>query len=913
MADSQTHDEMPKAYEPNKVESKWYDFWLEKGYFTARIDHAKHPFVIIHPPTNITGEMHLGTALVATLQDIMTRWHRMKGDPTLWLPGLDHAGIATQVLVERALAKEGIDRRQLGREKFLERVWEWANRYRRTIVDQHKRLGASLDWSRLRFTMDEGPSRAVRTTFVRLYEKGLIYRGERIISWCPRCATALSDLEVEHQDVQGHLYYIRYHFADGNGFITVATTRPETLLGDTAVAVNPNDSRYKNAVGRKLIVPAVKRIIPVIADEAIDPAFGTGAVKVTPAHDPVDFEIGQRHGLELINIMNLDATLNENAGPYKGMERFAGRKALLEDLEKDGLLEKAEIYSHAVGHCQRCRTMVEPLVSKQWFVNMKPLADPAIKAVVEDRIRIIPDHFVKAYLNWMENIRDWCISRQLWWGHQIPVWYCSDCGEIMVSVETPKVCTKCGSSSIEQDPDVLDTWFSSALWPFSTLGWPDDTEDFRYFYPTSVLETGYDILPFWVSRMIVMGIENTGDIPFHTVYLHGLIRDEKGEKMTKTRGNVIDPISVLNEYGTDALRFALVTGTSAGNDSKLSKNKLEAGRNFANKLWNAARFVVRSIDPGRKDLDIQQATLASEDRWILSRLNRTADAANEALAGFRFEEAQSAIHDFVWGDYCDWYIELAKVRMRSSSGEGSPVPVLVHVLEASLRLLHPFMPFVTEEVWQVLRRSYPAQWQKGESIMVCSYSSSYPLGVTIEAPSGEVTSGANGPTVSVAVDTESERVMETVLDIIRAIRNARSQYNVDAGAWVEAQVYAGEMTPSVARHFEAIEALARAKPLTFLEDRRQSRPDENLFVSVLKEAEVVIPMASMIDVAAERARLQKEIDQNSAEAARLDVRLSDNQFVTKAPASVVEKERTKLATIRDKLARMNEELERLGS
>jgi valyl-tRNA synthetase len=890
MADSQTGNEMPRAYEPGKIEDKWYEFWVKGGYFTPRIDPARKPFVVIMPPTNITGELHLGHALTATLEDIMVRWHRMKGDPTLWLPGADHAGIATQVVVERSLAKEGISRHQLGRDKFLERVWEWANKYKNTIIQEHRRMGASLDWSRLRFTMDEGPSLAVRTAFVRLYNRGLIYRGERIINWCPRCATALSDLETEHQDTQGSLYYIRYPFADGPGYVAVATTRPETLLGDTAVAVNPDDERYRSLIGRKLIVPAVKRVIPIIGDSAIDLAFGTGAVKVTPAHDPVDFEISQRHGLALINIMNLDATLNENAGPYRGLERFAGRKAVLEDLEKDGLLEKVEPYMHSVGHCQRCRTMVEPLASRQWFVKMKPLTEPAIEVVQNGRIKIIPDRFTKVYLNWMENIRDWCISRQLWWGHQIPVWYCQDCQEMIAAVEPPHSCPKCHSTNLKQDPDVLDTWFSSALWPHSTLGWPKDTEDFRYFYPTTAMETAYDILFFWVARMIVMGLADTGEVPFHTVYLHGLIRDEKGEKMSKTRGNVLDPVPLLEQYGTDALRFALLTGTAPGNDSKLSATKLEAGRNFANKLWNAARFVIREIGPGRTDMKVHPEALATEDRWVLSRLSRTVAAANDAIAAFHFEEAQGLIHSFIWGEFCDWYIELAKIRLRSSAPEASPVPVLVHVLETSLRLLHPFMPFVTEEVWQSLKRACPYGWQPAESIMIAPYP---------EADGKEL-------------DAESERIIDTVIDIIRAIRNARSEYNVDAGAWTEAQVHAGELTSSIVRHSGTIESLARARPLTFLEKRRESRPDENLFVSVLKEADVVIPMASMVDIAAERTRLQKEIDQSQAQADRLDARLRDSQFLTRAPAAIVDKERASLTSIQDKLVRLRQELSRLG-
>jgi len=889
MTDTYNQGDMPKAYEPGKIEDKWYDFWVRKGYFTPKIDSEKKPFVIIHPPTNITGELHLGTALTATLEDIMTRWHRMKGDPTLWLPGVDHAGIATQVVVERLLAKEGLTRHQLGREKFLDRVWQWANMYRNVIVEQHRKLGASLDWTRLRFTMDDGPSRAVRTAFVRLYEKGLIYKGERIISWCPRCTTALSDLEVEHQDTSGNLYYIHYLFAEGDGYVTVATTRPETLLGDTAVAVNSEDKRFKNIIGKKVIVPAVNRIIPVIGDEAVDPAFGAGALKITPAHDPVDFEVAQRHNLPLVNIFNPDATLNENAGPYRGQERSAARKAILEDLTKDGLLEKIEPYMHSVGHCQRCHTMVEPLASKQWFVKMKPLAQPAITAVEAGRITIIPHRFVGVYMNWMENIRDWCISRQLWWGHQIPVWYCKDCDGLTVAVEEPKVCAKCKSKNIKQDPDVLDTWFSSALWPFSTLGWPENTADLRYFYPTSVLETGYDILPFWVSRMIVMALEETGEIPFHTVYLHGLIRDEKGIKMTKTRGNVVDPVSVLEEYGTDGLRFGLINGNTPGNDGRLPATKLEAGRNFANKLWNAARFVIRSIEPERKDMDIKRNSLPVEDRWILSRLNKAINEVNEAMASFRFDEAQNQVHSFIWGEYCDWYIELAKIRLRQNGF--SPIPVLVHVLEVSLRLLHPIMPFVTEEVWQILKRACPPEWLKTESIMIAPYP---------EADTANIDAGA-------------ERVMETVVDIIRAIRNARSEHNVESGVWVEAQVYAGELTVDIVAYSAVIETLARAKPVTFLEKRRESHKGENVLVSVLREAEVAIPMESLVDLTTEKIRLQKEIDQNEAEMGRLEIRLQDTQFISRAPAAVVEKERNKLITIKDKLERLKQEFKRLQS
>ena len=879
--------EMPKAYEPGKVEQKWYQFWLEKGYFTPKIDPEKNPFVIIMPPPNVTGELHLGHALTATLEDVMTRWHRMKGYPTLWQPGVDHAGIAAQVVVERLLAEEGISRHQLGRDKFIERMKQWAKECRQTIARQHQRLGISCDWSRERFTLDEGPSRAVRTAFVRLYDKGLIYRGERIINWCPRCATALSDLEVEHRELAGHLYYIKYRLADGTeDFITIATTRPETMLGDTAVAVNPEDERFKVMPGRKLILPVLNREIPVVADEAVDPAFGAGMVKVTPAHDPVDFEVAQRQGLPLVNILNLDATMNENAGPYVGLDRFSCRRAILSDLEKDGLIVKVEPYAHAVGHCCRCQTVIEPLASKQWFIKALPLAQPGIKAVVEGRISIIPDRFAKVYLNWMENIRDWCISRQLWWGHRIPVWYCRDCDELTVSVDEAKSCRHCGSTNIEQDPDVLDTWFSSALWTHSTLGWPDDTEDLRYFYPTTVMETGYDILFFWVARMIMMGLEDTGDIPFQTVYLHGLVRDEKGEKMSKLKGNVLNPLDVMEEYGTDALRFALSTGTSPGNDLKLTQSRLEAGRNFANKLWNATRFIVRSIDSGNTDTKIQWDSLPVEDRWILSRLNRTIPGVTGLMENFQFGEAQRQIHDFLWGEFCDWYVELAKIRLRSDCEALSPISVLVYVLETSLRLLHSYMPFVTEELWQSLKKRLAPDWQATESIMVAAY------------PEADDT----------AIDPDSERVMESIIEIIRSIRNVRAQYKVEGGKWIEAQIYGGELTSAVTGYSEAIQTLARVGSVTFLERRLESTPDEDVLALVLKETDVVIPLGSMVDLEAERERLRKEMAENQAEVTRLEARLKDKAFLTRAPAAVVDRERDKLAMRKDKLERLKQQL-----
>ncbi|MFB0559569.1 MAG: valine--tRNA ligase [Dehalococcoidales bacterium] len=880
--------EMPKAYEPQKVEQKWYQFWLEKGYFTPQIDPKKKPFVIIMPPPNVTGELHIGHALTATLEDIMTRWHRMKGDPTLWLPGLDHAGIAAQVVVEQLLAEEGLDRHKLGRDKFLKRMWQWANQCRGAIARQHQRLGASCDWSREKFTLDEGPSRAVRTAFVRLYNKGLIYRGERIINWCPRCATALSDLEVAHKDITGHLYYVRYPLAESDkDFITVATTRPETILGDTAVAVNPQDDRFKAIIGKKVILPAVNRVIPIVADEAVDPGFGTGAVKVTPAHDPVDFEIAQRQGLPLVNILNPDATMNKNAGPYVGLDRFSCRRAILADLEKDGLLVKIEPYTHSVGHCDRCQTVIEPLASKQWFIKSEPLAQAAASAVLDGRITIIPSRFTKVYLNWMDNIRDWCISRQLWWGHRIPVWYCQDCSELTVSIEDAKACSHCSSASLIQDPDVLDTWFSSGLWTHSTLGWPDDTEELAYFYPTTVMETGYDILFFWVARMIMMGLEDTGDIPFSTVYLHGLVRDEKGEKMSKVKGNVLNPIDTLEKYGTDAMRFALSTGTSPGNDIKLTTSRLEAGRNFANKLWNATRFVIRSIEPDRTDMEIQWNRLPVEDRWILSRLSRTISSVTSLAEDFQFGEAQRQIYDFLWGEFCDWYIELAKIRLRSTSTEvPSPIPVLVYVLETSLRLLHPYMPFVTEELWQNLKHRLPQGWQANESIMIATY------------PDG----------TGIATDPEAEQIMEPVIEIIHSIRNARAQYNVESTRWIEAQIYGGRLTPAITPYSQAIQTLARARPVTFLDSRREGPPSENALVLVLKDTEVTIPMESMVNLEAERKRIQEEIEKSQTEIAQLEKRLKDRQFLTKAPAAIVEKEQSKLATRKDKLERLKQQL-----
>jgi valyl-tRNA synthetase len=885
--------DIPKAYEADEVEQKWYRFWMEHGYFTPKIDHGRKPFVIIMPPPNVTGELHLGHALTATLEDIMIRWHRMKGEPALWLPGVDHAGIATQVVVEQKLAEEGLDRHKLGREKFIERVWEWVKKSRQSITFQHQRLGASCDWTRERFTLDEGPSRAVRTAFVRLYNKGLIYQGERIINWCPRCQTALSDLEVQHKDVTGNLYYLRYPMAEGDGYVTVATTRPETYLGDTAVAVNPDDKRFKALVGKEVVLPVIGRVIPVIADSAVDPTFGTGAVKITPGHDPVDFEISERQHLPIVKILNPDATMNEQAGPYAGLDRFVCRQKVLADFEKAGLLEKIEQHHHSVGHCGRCQTMVEPEVSKQWFVKVAPLAKGAIKVVTDGRITIVPERFTKVYLNWMENIRDWCISRQLWWGHRIPVWYCQKCNELTVAVDKPSTCSHCDSKDIVQDPDVLDTWFSSALWPHSTLGWPEDTEDLRYFYPTSVMETGYDILFFWVARMIMMGLEDTGNIPFHTVYLHGLIRDEKGEKMSKMRGNVLNPTDAIEEYGTDALRFAVTTGTSPGNDINLGPHRLEAGRNFANKMWNAARFVFQSLEanPIKSGMLTKLTTKHSstvDDRWILSRLNHLVLSVDELMSNFQFGEAERQIHDFFWGEFCDWYIEMAKIRL--SRSDFSPLPVLAFVLETTLRLLHPFMPFITEELWQSLKQHLPEGSLDSDSIIIASY------------PVADEKS----------IDSEAEQVMDSVIEIIRSIRNARAENKVAASKWIEAHVYAEELQAAISSQSEAIEALAKARPLDILGRDQRRAKDEKALVLVLKEAEVVLPWAGMVDLAVERQRLEAEISIVDKEIDRLERRLKDEAFVAKAPAEVVDKERGKLQGYKDKLLRLKQELAQLN-
>jgi valyl-tRNA synthetase len=893
MTSTQKRREFPKAYDHGPVEERLYRWWMEQGYFapTADADRPdREPFVIIMPPANVTGELHLGHAIVAALEDAMVRWHRMLGDPTLWLPGSDHAGIATQVVVERTIADEGngLTRHDMGRDRFVERVWEWVEKYGSIINKQLQRLGASCDWSRERFTLDPGPSLAVRTTFVNLYNKGLIYRGERIINWCPRCTTALSDLEVNSSDEKGRLYYIRYAFEDGSGHLTVATTRPETLLGDTGVAVNPEDPRYRDAVGKRVVLPVLGRSIPIVGDDAVDVSFGTGALKVTPGHDATDFDIGQRHGLPVVNVMNLDGTLNEEAGPYEGQDRYVARESILKQLDREGLLERVEEHDMSLGRCDRCETVVEPLVSKQWFVQMEPLAKPAIEAVRDGRVRLVPQRFDRVYMNWMENIRDWCISRQLWWGHRIPVWYCERCGEQTVAIDDPTQCAHCGSSTITQDPDVLDTWFSSGLWTHSTLGWPEETDDLGRFFPTSVMETGYDILFFWVARMIMMGLENTGEVPFHTVYLHGLVRDRNGVKMSKSKGNVIDPLEAIDRYGADALRFALTTGSTPGNDMRLGDERLEAARNFANKLWNASRYVCMGLADATELVawPAMPRSQHREDRWILSRHHRMTRQVVRLLEEYQFGEAEREIHEFIWSEFCDWYIEMAKVRLRA--GDAAPLPVLAHVLERTLRLLHPFMPFVTEELWQRLMEVLPRDVSVTPSIMVAAYPE---------------------PLLD-ALDDVAEEEMGLVTDVIRAIRNVRAEFKVEPRKPLEAVVATGGAGEAIAEEAEAIKSLARVDPLTTLES--SVPPTRQTVTLVVGDATIYLPMGDVVDLEVEWQRLEAELGESRDEVARLEELLGNDRFSSRAPEEVVERERQRMATAQERSARIQELLGQLA-
>ena len=893
-----TSAQMPSAYNAADVEPRIYEDWESKGYFNAKIEKGKEPYVIIMPPPNVTGELHLGHALEKAIEDALVRWRRMSGVPTLWLPGTDHAGIATQWTVERQLATEGTSRHDLGREKFLERVWDHVGRSGGIIHEQSRRLGISADWNRHRFTLDPGPSKAVRTTFVNLYKKDRIYRHERIINWCTRCATALSDLEVDYQDVDGKLYHIRYALEDDpKSFITVATTRPETMLGDTGVAVHPEDDRYSKIIGKNAMLPIMDRPIPVVGDEAIDREFGTGALKVTPAHDPIDFEIGGRHGLEVFNVIGLDGNLTSAAGKYEGTERNEARQKVVEELDQIGLLGTVEDHRHSVGHCQRCGTVVEPLVSLQWFVNLGGQHEPgsiagkAHAAVANGDIKVVPERFTRVYLNWLENIRDWCISRQLWWGHRIPVWYCASCQHMTVTVEDPDKCESCGGTDIEQDADVLDTWFSSGLWTHSTLGWPEETEDLDYFYPTAVLETGYDILFFWVARMIMLGIENTGQVPFRTVFLHGLIRDATGAKMSKTRGNTLDPLELIEKYGTAALRFALTTGTAPGNDLRFGENRLEAARNFANKVWNASRFVISALE-GKSGLDgwhDLSEVEHREDRWIVSRLDQVTAEVDESLFNFEIGDAQQKLYDFFWNDYCDWYSEMAKLRIRSGEGP-SPLPTLAHVLERTLRLLHPFMPFITEEIWQNLRSKLPQEGSAAESIMVAEY----PI--------------AENP----RTDTQAEEEIGLVMQAIRAVRNTRAQLRIPAGQRLEAQIEANGMQGPIEEEAEVIRVLSRIDPLHIIGDGSSGNDLRKGVTLVVNPLIVHLPLEGVVDLSAEQERLRAELDDCLKNMDRVEKLVSNPNFREKAKPEVVETEQARLQDLKERQQHLNEILEQLA-
>jgi len=879
---------LAKAYDPKSVEAGVYDRWDAAGYFAPRDDSDAEPFVVIMPPPNVTGELHIGHALFVGLEDIMTRYHRMLGDSTLWLPGADHAGIAGQWVVEKELANEELSRHHLGRDAFLERVWDYMNRYRGRIREQMKLLGASCDWSRFAFTMDPGPSRAVRKVFKRLYDNGLIYRAERLISWCPRCMTALSDLEVVHRDEPGFLWHLRYPIEGSAGeFISVATTRPETMLGDTGVAVHPEDERYAHLVGHQVRLPIMDRLIPIVADSAVDPSFGSGAVKVTPAHDPNDFEIGRRHGFEFVTVMKFDGTMNDQAGPFTGLTIRNARQAVVERLTAEGLVERTEPHVHSIGHCDRCDTVIEPLISLQWFVQMETLAAPAIEVAQSGELRFVPDRFKGVYLNWLENIHDWCISRQLWWGHRIPVWFCQACGEVIVTEEeTLSACTACGGEVV-QDPDVLDTWFSSGLWPFSTLGWPDQTADLRRYFPGSVMETGYEILFLWVARMVFMGIEVMGDAPFHTVYLHGTVRDIEGAKMSKTKGNVIDPTVVSAEYGADALRFALVTQGSPGIDMKLSLQKVEDARNFANKLWNATRFALRPIEEASIVMDGDgparpSGDLALADRWILSRLDAITADTSRLLGNHLYGEAGRQLREFVWSELCDWYIEAAKVRLRDSAEARQVVAqTLAHALERSVRLLHPFMPFLTEALWQHLPHL-------GASVMIAPWP----------------TKGER--------DETAESQFSALIELVRAIRNARTEAEVEPGRWIAARVIAGEHTAAFEASRRELASLARIDEGQLTIVAASTEPPAGAMTVVAGDIVALLPLAGLIDLDAERARLQREIGDAESERQRAERQLANASFVAKAPPPVVEVQRKRLSTATEQIAVLERRLAELG-
>lgn len=870
--------ELDKQYSPQNVEDRTYKFWCDHKYFHAEVNPDKKPYTIVIPPPNITGQLHMGHALDETLQDILIRWRRMEGYETLWLPGTDHASIATEAKIVEAMRKEGITKEEIGREKFLERAWEWKAQYGGRIVEQLKKLGSSCDWDRERFTLDEGCSKAVREVFCKLYDKGLIYRGERIINWCPHCLTSISDAEVEYEDQAGHFWHLRYPFKDGSGYLELATTRPETLLGDTAVAVNPNDERYKDMVGKTLILPIVHREIPVIADDYVDIEFGTGVVKITPAHDPNDFEVGLRHNLEVINVLTPDAKIVDDYPKYAGMDRYEARKAIVEDLQAEGALVEIEDYSHNVGTCYRCGTTVEPRVSKQWFVKMEPLAKPAVEVVRNGEVKFVPERFDKTYFHWMENIKDWCISRQLWWGHRIPAYYCDDCGEVMVSAQEVHTCSKCGSNHVHQDPDTLDTWFSSALWPFSTLGYPDDTKELEYFYPTDTLVTGYDIIFFWVARMIFSGVEHMGQVPFHTVLIHGLVRDAQGRKMSKSLCNGIDPLLVIDQYGADALRFTLATGNAPGNDMRFSDEKVKASRNFANKLWNAARFVLMYLGNDYSYPGLPK-DLAIEDKWILSKVNTLAKEVTDNLERFELGIAVAKLYDFIWDVFCDWYIEIAKIRLQSGEGADTAKAVLVYVLTDILKLLHPFMPFITEEIYQAIPHDT-------ESIMISKW------------PEYD-------PTLSFA---DEEAQMEKIMDAIRAIRNRRAEMNIPPSK--KSKVYVETVFADVfAVGSEFIKRLAYASDVEIADGFGDLG---NTVTIVTNDAKIYIPLGDLVDFEAEAKRLQKELAAAEEKLAFINKKLDNPGFVNKAPEKVVQQNRDEAAKLTEKIANLRSSLENLG-
>ena len=871
-------EQLPKTYDPRSVEPRIYQMWLDGNYFHAEVTKSKKPFSIAIPPPNVTGQLHLGHAFDNTVQDILTRAKRMQGYSACWVPGTDHAGIATQIKVEEVLRAEGKTRHDLGREVFIERVWDWKHKYGSRIIEQLKLLGSSCDWERERFTMDEGCSRAVREVFVRLYEKGLIYKGNRIINWCPQCATALSDAEVEYRDQHAHLWHIRYPVKDSDQAVVVATTRPETMLGDTGVAAHPDDERYKHLIGKTCILPLLGREIPIVADDYVDPAFGTGCVKMTPCHDPNDFEVAARHGLEHVVVLDGNAHINENGGPYKGLSREDAREAVLRDLEAGGFLVKTEDYDNSAGHCYRCGTLVEPLISDQWFVKMKPLAEPAIDVVRDGRVRFVPERFSKTYLNWMDNVRDWCVSRQLWWGHRIPAFYCDDCGHVTVSRTDPDVCEACKSRNLTQDSDVLDTWFSSALWPFSVFGWPDKTPELDYFYPTTVVTPGYEIIFFWVARMIFSGMEHMGDVPFHTAYIHGIVRDNQGRKMSKSLGNGIDPQEIIDLYGADALRFTIITGNAPGSDMRFYAERCEAMRNFANKLWNASRFVLMNLNTGSWNLP---GVLEAEDKWILSGLGRLIPEVTGNLDSYELGIAAQKLYDFIWDNLCDWYIELVKPRLQGDDPERrmSAEQVLVYVLTTTLKLLHPFMPFITEEIWQALPHE-------------------------------------DGPLITAAWPETEERLnfpeeaadMERVMDAIRAIRARRAELRVPPAKKARLIV--------VTSHAEAFRngtaQLCKLAGCSDVEIRPTPPEDLAGLVSLVTEsARLYLPLSELVNIADEQARLKKELAKAEAESAKLDAKLKNPGFVGKAPEAVVAAEKDKLEKLASLVAKLKISLDAL--